>query len=214
MVGERHVSGTSFSSKSWYFICSHRRWSDLLCSRRCLHGHTHQTLENESLQTSETDAASHIPAACLLSVGCFLCGDTLTCAGTSLTLIVGTNFVGCAFRIPCASPPLIPSHFSLAVSALPCLFATSCIQFARTSPHFLPISFDGVRPSSLRISLPVVAAHATSSVAINSPRTTSHVVTSRLSFELKTSPVIFSSFSSWIPDNFDVQKYPRIFPLA
>ena len=32
----------TFSSKSWYFICSHRRWSDLLCPRRCLHDHPHQ----------------------------------------------------------------------------------------------------------------------------------------------------------------------------
>ena len=40
----------TLSSKSWYFICSHRRWSDLLCSRRCLHGHPHQTLEKETLQ--------------------------------------------------------------------------------------------------------------------------------------------------------------------
>ena len=38
------------SSKSWFFICSHRRWSDLLCSRRCLHDHSHQTLERETLQ--------------------------------------------------------------------------------------------------------------------------------------------------------------------
>ena len=38
------------SSKSWFFICSHRRWSDLLCSRRCLHDHSHQTLERGSLQ--------------------------------------------------------------------------------------------------------------------------------------------------------------------
>ena len=38
------------SSKSWFFICSHRRWSDLLCSRRCLHDHSHQTLEKETLQ--------------------------------------------------------------------------------------------------------------------------------------------------------------------
>ena len=27
-----------------------RRWSDLLCSRRCLHDHPHQTLEKESSQ--------------------------------------------------------------------------------------------------------------------------------------------------------------------
>ena len=40
------------SSKSWYFICSHRRWSDLLCSRRCLHDHSHQTLEKETLQST------------------------------------------------------------------------------------------------------------------------------------------------------------------
>ena len=38
------------SSKSWFFICSHRRWSDLLCSRRCHHDHFHQTLEGETLQ--------------------------------------------------------------------------------------------------------------------------------------------------------------------
>ena len=40
----------TLSSKSWYFICSHRRWSDLLCSRRCLHDHPHQTLEKETLR--------------------------------------------------------------------------------------------------------------------------------------------------------------------
>ena len=40
----------TFSSKSWYFILSHRRWSDLLCCRRCLHDHPHQTLEKEMLQ--------------------------------------------------------------------------------------------------------------------------------------------------------------------
>ena len=38
------------SSKSWYFFCSHRRWSDLLWSRRCLHDHSHKTLEKEALQ--------------------------------------------------------------------------------------------------------------------------------------------------------------------
>ena len=38
------------SSKSWFFICSHRRWSDLLCSRRCLLDHSHQTLEKETLR--------------------------------------------------------------------------------------------------------------------------------------------------------------------
>ena len=38
------------SPGSWFFICSHRRWSDLLCSRRCLHDHSHQTLEKETLR--------------------------------------------------------------------------------------------------------------------------------------------------------------------
>ena len=38
------------SSKSWFFICSHQRWSDLLCSRRCLHDDSHQTLEKETLR--------------------------------------------------------------------------------------------------------------------------------------------------------------------
>ena len=38
------------SSKSWFFVCSHRRWSDLPCSRRCLHDHSHQTLERETLK--------------------------------------------------------------------------------------------------------------------------------------------------------------------
>ena len=35
---------------SWYFIGSHRRWSDSLCSRRCLRDHPHQTLEEETSQ--------------------------------------------------------------------------------------------------------------------------------------------------------------------
>ena len=39
-------------SKSRFFICSYRRWSDLLCSRRCLHDHSHQTLEKETLRYS------------------------------------------------------------------------------------------------------------------------------------------------------------------
>ena len=38
------------SSKSSFFICSHRRWSDLLCSRRCLHDPSHETLEKETLR--------------------------------------------------------------------------------------------------------------------------------------------------------------------
>ena len=38
------------SSKFWFFICSHRRWSDLLCTRRCLHDHSHQKLEKETLR--------------------------------------------------------------------------------------------------------------------------------------------------------------------
>ena len=38
------------SSKSWFFICSHQHWSDLLCSQRCLHDHFHQTLEKETLR--------------------------------------------------------------------------------------------------------------------------------------------------------------------
>ena len=44
------LAAGTLSSKSWYFVCSHRRWSDLLCSRRCLHYHPHQTLEKETLQ--------------------------------------------------------------------------------------------------------------------------------------------------------------------
>ena len=45
-----NLADGTLSSKSWYFICSHRRWSDLLFSRRCLHDHPHQTLEEETLQ--------------------------------------------------------------------------------------------------------------------------------------------------------------------
>ena len=45
-----NLADGTLSSKSWYFICSHRRWSDLLCSRRCLHDHPHKTLEKETLQ--------------------------------------------------------------------------------------------------------------------------------------------------------------------
>ena len=44
------LSDEKLSAKSRYFVCSHRRWSDLLCSRRCLHDHTHQTLEKETSQ--------------------------------------------------------------------------------------------------------------------------------------------------------------------
>ena len=40
------------SPKSWFFICSHRRWSDLLCSQRCLHDHSYQTLEKELVKTA------------------------------------------------------------------------------------------------------------------------------------------------------------------
>ena len=40
------------SSKSWCFICSHRRWSDLLCSRRCLDDHSDQTLKKETSQST------------------------------------------------------------------------------------------------------------------------------------------------------------------
>ena len=39
-----------FLQNPWFFICSHRRWSDLLCYRRCLHDHSHQTLEKETLR--------------------------------------------------------------------------------------------------------------------------------------------------------------------
>ena len=49
-VSGSSLSDGTLSSKSWYFICSHRRWSDLLCSRRCLHDHPHQTLKKEPLQ--------------------------------------------------------------------------------------------------------------------------------------------------------------------
>ena len=45
-----NLADGTLSSKPWYFISSHRRWSDLLCSRRCLHDHPHQTLEKEALQ--------------------------------------------------------------------------------------------------------------------------------------------------------------------
>ena len=45
-----NLADGSLSSKSWYVVCSHRRWSDLLCSRRRLHDHPHQTLEKETLQ--------------------------------------------------------------------------------------------------------------------------------------------------------------------
>ena len=46
----RSLADGTLCSKSWYFICSHRRWLDLLCSRRCLHDLSHQTLEKETLQ--------------------------------------------------------------------------------------------------------------------------------------------------------------------
>ena len=49
-VGGGNFADGSLSSKSWYFICSHRRWSDLMCSQRCLHDHPHQSLEEETLQ--------------------------------------------------------------------------------------------------------------------------------------------------------------------
>ena len=44
----RSLADGTLSSKSWYFICSHRRCSEELCSRRCLHDHPHQTLEKET----------------------------------------------------------------------------------------------------------------------------------------------------------------------
>ena len=34
-------------------LLTHRRWSYLLCSRRCLHDHPHQTLEKETLQYTQ-----------------------------------------------------------------------------------------------------------------------------------------------------------------
>ena len=37
------------SSKSWYSVCSHRRWSDSWCSRGCLHHHHHQKGQTASL---------------------------------------------------------------------------------------------------------------------------------------------------------------------
>ena len=49
-VSGGNLADGTLSSKSWHFICSLRRWSDLLCSRRCLHDHPHQTLEKETLQ--------------------------------------------------------------------------------------------------------------------------------------------------------------------
>ena len=45
----RNLAGGSLSLKSWCFVYSHRRWSDLLRSRRCL-DHPHQTLEKETVQ--------------------------------------------------------------------------------------------------------------------------------------------------------------------
>ena len=45
-----NLADGTLPTKSWYFIDSHRRWSDLVCSRRCLHDHPHQTLEKETLQ--------------------------------------------------------------------------------------------------------------------------------------------------------------------
>ena len=32
-----HLGDGSLSSKSWCFVCAHRRWSDVLCSRQCFH---------------------------------------------------------------------------------------------------------------------------------------------------------------------------------
>ena len=49
-VSGGNLADGTLSSKSWHFICSLRRWSDLLCSRRCLHDHPDQTLEKETLQ--------------------------------------------------------------------------------------------------------------------------------------------------------------------
>ena len=45
-----NLADGTHSSKSWYFICSHRRWSHLLCSRRCLHDHPHHTMEKKTLR--------------------------------------------------------------------------------------------------------------------------------------------------------------------
>ena len=54
-----NLADGNHSSKSWYFVGSHRRWSDLLCSRRCLHDHLHQTLEREMLQHTPQLAQLH-----------------------------------------------------------------------------------------------------------------------------------------------------------
>ena len=40
-----NLADGTLSSKSWCFICSNRRWSDSLCSRRFVHDHPHQTQE-------------------------------------------------------------------------------------------------------------------------------------------------------------------------
>ena len=40
-----HVVDGGCSSKSGYFVCSHRRWPDLPSSRRCSQDHFHQTFD-------------------------------------------------------------------------------------------------------------------------------------------------------------------------
>ena len=45
-----NVADGTLSSKSCYFICFFRRWSDMFFYQQCFHDHPHQTLENEALQ--------------------------------------------------------------------------------------------------------------------------------------------------------------------
>ena len=65
------------------------------------------------LHMSESDAASHTPAAYLTKSDCFLCGSAFAGTCTSPTLNASGNFVGGASRIPFASPPRLRLAFSV-----------------------------------------------------------------------------------------------------
>ena len=138
-----------------------------------------------------------------------------------------------------SSPPPFPSPFPLAKSTLPCLLPPIAFLPARDGTHFLPVSFDVVRPCVLPLSLlllvcfvlyhrkdPVEHSHAKPSLAVHSPGPPSVSVfgkivqcqspsegTTKLSFQFEDEPVIFSSSSFHMVSWYTGSNRPPILTL-
>ena len=160
--------------------------------------------------------------------GCLLFSGTLTCTDASPFLFVSGNFVGGAFRMPLGISHSPSRCQQLSCPLCPHIIPFSIAWFLNglvsDGTHVLPVSFDVIRPSLLPMSLPVhtrlvlsfrkqrsnlrTPSHPSQHTLLEPFRSPCSDRSSDVNFpvrsqrscpsNLKTSPVIFSSFSSHV----------------